>query len=222
MAKFKVGDIIRANEKSNDIYGVTNQKNGWTGKVIKIKRGKLFEAETITPYQKKGITYGDPFPLNEEYFDLLDGNEIRKQIADEDAVVIILEDGRKGIAKCNPTDKFNLAFGTALAVARAYGDKETEAKLLAEPVKEVKEKPKFKVGELVRIRQWDDMKKEFGINVFGSIDCKCHFTSEMEPLCGKYAEISRLHKDGLVDLKLFNCEGLYTDYNYSTGMIEKV
>lgn len=222
MAKFKVGDITKANEKSNDIYGVTSQENGWIGKVTKVEKGKLFEAETITSYQKKGITYGDICSLNEEYFDLVDGNQIIKQIVNNNIVVIILEDGRKGVAKCSPSDKFNLAFGTALAVARAYGDKETEVKLLAEPVKEVKEEPKFKVGELVRIRQWDDMKKEFGINVFGSIDCKCHFTSEMEPLCGKYAEISRLHKDGLVDLKLFNCEGLYTDYNYSTGMIEKV
>ena len=28
MAKFKVGDIIRANEDSNNEYLVTNQKNG--------------------------------------------------------------------------------------------------------------------------------------------------------------------------------------------------
>lgn len=30
MAKFKVGDIIRANKKSNERYFVTNQKDGWT------------------------------------------------------------------------------------------------------------------------------------------------------------------------------------------------
>ena len=30
MAKFKIGDIIRANKKSNERYGVTTQKNGWT------------------------------------------------------------------------------------------------------------------------------------------------------------------------------------------------
>lgn len=92
----------------------------------------------------------------------MDGNQIQKHIVNKNTAVVILQDGRKGVAKCSPDDKFNLAFGTALAVARAYGDKEPEVKLLAESAAPVKEEPKFKVGELVRIRQWDDMEKEFG------------------------------------------------------------
>ena len=30
-------------------------------------------------------------------------------------ITVILDGVRKGVAKCNPSDKFNLAFGTALA-----------------------------------------------------------------------------------------------------------
>ena len=91
----------------------------------------------------------------------------------------------------------------------------------ARNVEPVKEEPKFKVGELVRIRQWDDMEKEFGLTMLGSISCQCCFTDEMKPLCGKYAEIEDLN-DGQVELKFFNCDDLDTCCAYSTDMIEKV
>ena len=47
MAKFKVGDIIRANEDSNKKYRVTNQKNGWTGTTKLHNRG-LTEKPCLT------------------------------------------------------------------------------------------------------------------------------------------------------------------------------
>nr|DAG27610.1 MAG TPA: Mind bomb SH3 repeat domain [Caudoviricetes sp.] len=216
MAKFKVGDIIKANKESNERYGVTTQKNGWTGKVLSIEAG-LICAETITPTCDRGVVY----PVMEDFFDLADDNQIQRHIVNKNAVVIILNDGRKGVAKCSPDDKFNIAFGTALAVARAYGDKETEVKLLAEPAAPVKEEPKFKVGELVRIRQWDDMAKELG-TVGTRIPCLANFVKEMKPLCGKYAEIVRLKNNSRVELKFFNCDGLYTGWMYSTDMLEKV
>lgn len=212
MAKFKVGDIIRANEDSNEKYRVTNQKNGWTGKILSIDG--LIYAETITPKCDKG----DKYYLMEKYFDLVEYTQNMMRIVNKNAVIVKLDDGRKGIAKCSTDDKFNLAFGTALAVARAYGDKETEAKLLAEPIKE---EPKFKVGELVRIRQWDDMEKEFGVDSVGDIDSCVPFVTSMKPLCGKYAEIVRLN-GYRVRLKFFNCGGLNTGGKYSTDMIEKV
>ena len=218
MAKFKVGDIIKANKDSNERYGVTTQKNGWTGKVTSVKKNGDISVKTLTPEEYKGRV----FEVDERYFDLMDGNQIQKHIVNKNTAVVILQDGRKGVAKCNPADKFSPAFGTALAVARAYGDKETEAKLLAEPSDPVKEEQKFKVGELVRIRQWDDMVKEFGTKATGSVNCKCAFSDYMKPLCGKYAEIENLDKDGRVGLKFFNCEGLYTGWGYSTDMIEKV
>lgn len=217
MAKFKVGDIIKANKESNKKYRVTTQKNGWTGKILTIEDGIIY-AETITPEEERG----DRFHVTGEYFDLVDVHKITKHIVNKNTVITVtLDDGRKGIAKCSPDDKFNIAFGTALAVARAYGDKETEAKLLAEPSEPVKEEPKFKVGELVRIRQWDDMVKEFGTRATGSVNCKCCFTDDMKPLCGKYAEIKDLRVDDIVFLRFFNCEK-EEPWSYSTDMLEKV
>ena len=217
MAKFKVGDIIKANKESNERYGVTTQKNGWTGKVLSIENGLIY-VETITPTCDRGETYH----LLEKYFDIVGDNHIKKHIVNKNTVIVILDDNRKGVSKCSPDDNFNLAFGTALAVARAYGDKETEAKLLAEPSEPVKEEPKFKVGELVRIRQWDDMVKEFGTRSTGSVNCRCLFTKGMKPLCGKYAEIKDLLVDGIVFLRFFNCDDSVENWNYSTDMIEKV
>lgn len=217
MAKFKVGDIIKANEKSNEWYNITTQKNGWTGKVTSVRKYGDISVKTLTPEEYEGRVYS----VEEEFFDLVEDSQIATHIVNKNAVIVKLDDGRKGIAKCSPDDKFNIAFGTALAVARAYGDKETEAKLLAEPSEPVKEEPKFTVGELVRIRQWDDMEKEFGVDEDGSIMCLYSFTEGMKPLCGKYAEIVSL--DGSrVKLKLFNCDGLNTSWGYSTDMIEKV
>lgn len=217
MAKFKVGDIIKAKENSNGKYRITCKKKGWTGIVVGIGEYGLLKVKTITPIEVKGNVY----EVDCIYFMYDLGNTIDDHRIEENVITVILDDGRKGVAKCNPADKFNLAFGTALAVARAYGDKETEAKLLAEPSEPVKEEPKFKIGELVRIRQWDDMEKEFGVDSEGYIDSCVSFVPPMQPLCGKYAEIVSLN-GYRVRLKFFNCGGLNTGWNYSTDMIEKV
>lgn len=217
MAKFKVGDIIRANKKNNKKYRITTQKNRWTGKVMSVRKYGDISVKTIMPEEYEGRVY----IVEEEFFDLVEDSQIATHIVNKNAVIVKLDDGRKGIAKCSPDDKFNIAFGTALAVARAYGDKETEAKLLSEPVEPVKEEPKFKVGELVRIRQWDDMEKEIGLDGYGDINSLVPFVTYMKPLCGKYAEIIRLN-GSLVELKFFNCDGLNTGWGYSTDIIEKV
>ena len=146
MAKFKVGDIIKANKKSNKQYRVTKQKNDWTGIVRAVESDGIIRVITLTPERYKGEVY----TVDEAYFYVAENRQIIiTHIVNKNAVIVKLDGGRKGVAKCSPDDKFNLAFGTALAVARAYGDKETEAKLLAEPSEPVKEEPKFKVGEKV-------------------------------------------------------------------------
>lgn len=218
MSKFKVGDIIKANKKSNSEYSITNQENNWTGKIMSVRKYGEILVKTLMPKEYEGREYS----VEEEFFDLVDDNQIATHIVNKNAVIVKLDNGKKGVAKCSTDDKFNLAFGTALAVARAYGDKETEAKLLAEPSEPVKEEPKFKVGELVRIRQWDDMEKEFGLTMRGSISCRCCFADGMKPLCGKYAEIKDLLLDGIVHLRFFNCDDSVESWNYSTDMIEKV
>ena len=42
----------------------------------------------------------------------------------------------------------------------------------------------FKIGDRVRIRDWDDMVAEFGLSDRGSIPCEYVFTQGMRDLCG--------------------------------------
>jgi hypothetical protein len=91
MGKFKVGDIIKANEKSNGEYRVTNQKCGWMGEVIEVVDENRIVARTIEPRSNYGEEYGQYCPLRSECFDIvinesevlndllnwLDGNTVR-------------------------------------------------------------------------------------------------------------------------------------------------
>lgn len=41
------------------------------------------------------------------------------------------------------------------------------------------------IGDRVRFREWDDMKYEFCVSPWGSINCLASFTEEMRCLCGE-------------------------------------
>lgn len=85
----------------------------------------------------------------------------------------------------------------------------------------------FKVGDKVKIRQWDDMVEEFGIDETGDIDCRCCFTDDMTELCGETAVITKIDDDEefgeLVELEFDNeSELVDTQWHFSTDMIELV
>lgn len=41
----------------------------------------------------------------------------------------------------------------------------------------------------MKVRAWDDMEKEFGLDASGNIKCRCWFTKQMRDLCGKIVQI---------------------------------
>ena len=45
--------------------------------------------------------------------------------------------------------------------------------------------PTYNVGDKVTIRQWDDMKSEFGLNESGEIKVSKFFTESMKQYCGQ-------------------------------------
>lgn len=77
---------------------------------------------------------------------------------------------------------------------------------------------KYKVGDKVRIRQWDDMEKEFGLDETGDIKCLCFFIESMKHLCGRTATIKDI-RDKKIKLT-FDDESGNTNWQYSTDMIE--
>ena len=81
-------------------------------------------------------------------------------------------------------------------------------------------KTKFKKGDKVRIRQWEDMEKEFGLDDDGDIDCHYSFTKEMKNLCGLTATVDYITKNGIF---LTNWENNHQHfYFFNDCMLEPV
>lgn len=55
---------------------------------------------------------------------------------------------------------------------------------------------RFKVGDLVRVREWDDMKKEFGSDGDFKINCHCLFVYTMKDTCGDVCTIKDITDSG--------------------------
>lgn len=77
VAKFKVGDIVKANEQSNIKYALTTEDNGFTGEVVAVdKTGKL-GIRTLTRNDsnlKTVFSYLEP-----EYFELVSSKPTKNQ-----------------------------------------------------------------------------------------------------------------------------------------------
>lgn len=54
---------------------------------------------------------------------------------------------------------------------------------------------KYKVGDKVKVRSWEDMKKEFGLMKDGSINTYYRFTPFMRKFCGKVVTISEVNSN---------------------------
>lgn len=81
-------------------------------------------------------------------------------------------------------------------------------------------KREFHAGDVVRIRDWDDMEAEFGLNSWGNIDCRFTFTDEMSAYCGEVYTIEYI--DGREHVHFTEQNSLSSDYNVSFDMIELV
>lgn len=72
---------------------------------------------------------------------------------------------------------------------------------------------KYKVGDRVVVRQWDDMEREFGLNEYGDINCKKIFVVPMNIHCGQTMEI--------VSVKGKHYKMRDNDWRWTDDMIER-
>ena len=83
---------------------------------------------------------------------------------------------------------------------------------------------KFIVGDICRVRQWEDMEKEFGLNTRGDIKCKFTFTKEMRDLCGRLFTIKKIqlgHYNSEEEIEMDNAYGGFIyNRNISEDMLE--
>lgn len=84
----------------------------------------------------------------------------------------------------------------------------------------------FQVGDVVRVRSWDDMKAEFGLDYDGNINCRFGFTRAMQKMCGKLYHVSKVEQDRLserrtrVDLEERPMRTDTVAYVWCAGMLE--
>ena len=57
---------------------------------------------------------------------------------------------------------------------------------------------KFKVGDFVEIKSWEEMEREFGMDEFGDIKTEINFVSYMQYLCGKKAKVKSVDRFGVI------------------------
>ena len=77
---------------------------------------------------------------------------------------------------------------------------------------------KYKVGDKVKVRGWDDMASEFDVNDFGDIELsqKIDFTKEMKKFCGKIVTIQGHDVDGYYEI----LEDAEHEFYFSNDMFE--
>ena len=90
-------------------------------------------------------------------------------------------------------------------------------------------KEDIKVGDVLRIRQWEDMKCEFGVDKFDSInidDDNESFVVEMRYLCGKKFTVKEIDKTKN-RIRFVSKEGIEIEarndwsWSISAGMLER-
>ena len=74
----------------------------------------------------------------------------------------------------------------------------------------------IKAGNIVKIRQWDDMAKEYGVSLDGAIDCFKKFTGNMREYCGETIKINKNMEKKFNEYGYFYYEGCM----FSTDMLE--
>ena len=82
-----------------------------------------------------------------------------------------------------------------------------------------------KVGDLVRIRSYEDMKSEFGVNEHGHIPCALAFVPDMMCLEGIEFTITRTEEMRYSDrdsLRIYGIPEEYSRWSISSDMIEPV
>lgn len=122
--KFKIGDKVRANEKSNDRYSITNLRRECEGIVVNVVDDhKIRIKVTFSEYT---WAIGSTYDVNDKYFDLIsnnteyDKNELHITVKGRETIGVYKHDGKTytAVAECSPQDIFDFATGVKLVCER--------------------------------------------------------------------------------------------------------
>ncbi|MGN1340513.1 MAG: hypothetical protein ACI4WS_09490 [Oscillospiraceae bacterium] len=139
MNKYKIGDKVRVRKdlEARKIYGT----NGFSKSMEKY-RGKVVTIFGFNPFCTREYKIreddGD-WNWTDEMFEPVQNEEITITRHGDKVVAKYVK--KVGVAKCSPDDTFDFAVGAKLAFSR----------LMGEPEDKPEPKPKFKIGEYVKV-----------------------------------------------------------------------
>lgn len=161
-----------ASKLSKDGYSVPDTKTMWSsyGEEITLRVNDEINSVSYSPknlYMQNG--YGTPLTARE----FLGDKKLNIMIFRRDRNVIAKDvaAGKKGVAKCNPDDKFVFEIGACIALARLMANtpdalnhdvKDEWIKVLGLTPEKEKPEAKFKVGDYVTLKEDVESDKRYG------------------------------------------------------------
>lgn len=148
MEQFKVGDIVKPNEKADILYSITNRSHMREGVVTKVSKsgGLSVKITKWVGYPERTTEYWAHDP---DCFDLVRRGGVQTELyitGDGKTVHAVLKENGKVVkrakASCDPRDEYNFETGARLATDRVFG-KETEKK---------EQTYKFNIGDMVVVQ----------------------------------------------------------------------
>lgn len=74
------------------------------------------------------------------------------------------------------------------------------------------------IGDVLRVREWDDMEAEFGLDSVGDIPCPGLFVRGMEHLCGKIFTVEKI----ISGMRIVPVENDFGGWLISADMLEPI
>lgn len=75
---------------------------------------------------------------------------------------------------------------------------------------------KYKVGDYVEVKSWEEMEKQFGLNTSGGILAKFTFVDDMQYLCGRKVKVKSIDQIGRIKFE----SGIESVWNVSEDMLK--
>lgn len=150
--KLKPGDKVRiVSEKTGRWWNPKMDK--WLGKVMTVRENLGNAVLMKEDIKERGCGW---FWYHYMIDCVVSEPVVTEHLVRGNKTIVKLSNGKVGIARCNPTDKFDMYMGVALALARAYGVFGFKP---AEP-----KTPQSKVGDRVRIKPFDEAREHLGLD----------------------------------------------------------
>lgn len=78
------------------------------------------------------------------------------------------------------------------------------------------------IGKRYRIRRWEDMENEFGLDGDGNIKTQVCFVEAMRRLCGKEATLKNINGKSVGLGDWIDCDKLDTKWGFNADMLEEI